>query len=301
MKYYVYELIVVPGEVVCYVGKGSGYRMWNHRRFVTDKPRGSQCRLYRKLSELAASNKNFYPRKVFETDNELEALAFEEERIKSYPKEQLFNTAIYRPGYSTEDIDAARREAMRRSRNEYVAKLQAEYGYKMPPEVAKRIAISNTGKVMPAEAIERAVKSRMSSPEHVAWLKSQAQEMARSNIGRKQTPEHVENAAATRRGKRRSESQRANISAGLAGKASRHGAKSCYRGVTWFKPKSAWQSRISVGGKIKLLGQFKLEIDAAWAYDNAFEMVKMTRPNGTNPNHCVSRFKHGQRGKLVPI
>lgn len=276
--------------------------MYIHKRIAKNGTKRKQSRLYRKLSELLASGKDFYPRKVFETDDERVALAEESRRIKSYPQDQVFNTVgDYRPGYTQSDINAARREAMRRSRNEYVAKLQAEHGYKMPPEVAKRISVSNTGKVMPPESVKRAVSSRMSNPDHVAWLESNARELARRNTGRKQTPEHIENAAATRRGKTYSARHRAGISVGLFGKAARHGARSVYRGVTWFKTKSAWQSRISVCGKTQLLGQFKLEIDAAWAYDNAFEKLKGIRPNHTDPRHIPIRFKHGQHGKLIPV
>jgi hypothetical protein len=50
-----------------------------------------------------------------------------------------------------------------------------------------------------------------------------------------------------------------------------------------------------------MLGQFKLELDAAWAYDNAFEKFYGTRPNGTDPAHKVTRFKQGMRGLLIPV
>ena len=44
-----------------------------------------------------------------------------------------------------------------------------------------------------------------------------------------------------------------------------------YKGVTWDKDKQKWRSRIQNNKKLKHLGYFKSEIDAALAYDKAAE------------------------------
>lgn len=297
-KFYVYELVVIPDGNVCYVGKGCGYRMYMHHRIAKSGEKSRQSSLYKSLISLLSSGKDFEPRKVFETEIEAEALAEERRRIEHYGLTNLFNSTV-KTGPSTAMVTARLREAMRRSRNEYVAKLQAEHGYKMPPEVARKIGQSNIGKVMPIESVQRAVAKRMSNAAHVEWLKQHCKHLTLANTGTKQTPEHIEKAAATRRGKKHSLERTVKQANGLRGKGARHNARSRCRGVTWFGRKKAWQSRISVLGKVKMLGQFKIELDAAWAYDNEFERLKGVRPNGTDPQHRVSRFKRGQRGRLV--
>lgn len=45
------------------------------------------------------------------------------------------------------------------------------------------------------------------------------------------------------------------------------GCSSKFRGVTWDKDKKRWQAQIGFRGKNKVLGRFKVEEDAARAYD----------------------------------
>lgn len=49
----------------------------------------------------------------------------------------------------------------------------------------------------------------------------------------------------------------------LKGKSSR------FKGVSWFKPSEKWRARISIKKKIKYLGYFKTEKEAALAYNVA--------------------------------
>ena len=90
MKYYVYELVTIPDEKVCYIGKGTGKRMYMHKRNLT-RASSSHEGLYRKLRE---SGKDFYPRKVFESDIELEAYAEETRRILAAGLQELLNSAV---------------------------------------------------------------------------------------------------------------------------------------------------------------------------------------------------------------
>lgn len=50
-------------------------------------------------------------------------------------------------------------------------------------------------------------------------------------------------------------------------------SKSQYKGVSWHKEKHKWQSKIKTKVKIKHLGYFESEIDAALAYDKAAKEV----------------------------
>ncbi len=47
------------------------------------------------------------------------------------------------------------------------------------------------------------------------------------------------------------------------------GSSSKYLGVSWFKPNSIWVAKIRVNGRLKHLGCFNIEIDAAKAYNEA--------------------------------
>lgn len=118
MRYYVYDLVILPDELTCYVGKGSGNRMHVHLKRVQQPSalnRGNK-RLYAKLQEVLASGKTFVPRIVYETDDELDALNKEAERIRAIGFEKLFNVATcgflgrkLKPEVKAEIAEASRR------------------------------------------------------------------------------------------------------------------------------------------------------------------------------------------------
>lgn len=149
MKFYVYELVVIPDGTVCYVGKGSGKRMFKHRANLK-VTRYAGVGLYRRLRDLLASGKNFEPRKVFETDDESAALAEEKRRILDYGIDNLFNSTTVQ-GLTMADIDTAHRQALSKARREYVARLKAKTGQSSLPEVRAKISASNTGKQVSEE------------------------------------------------------------------------------------------------------------------------------------------------------
>jgi len=96
MRYYVYELVIMPDDRVCYVGKGQGNRRYDHlRRASRPEFKCGQKRLYRKMREVLALGKTIVSRVVFETDDELIALQTEADRIRSYGFENLFNVASH--------------------------------------------------------------------------------------------------------------------------------------------------------------------------------------------------------------
>ena len=145
--YYVYELIVIPDGNVCYVGKGSGKRMFVHRR-VLNSHRYSSLGLYRRLRELITSNKDFKPRKVFETDNEAEALAEETRRINLYGLDNLFNSTNI-PGPIESNWHEARCQAISKALKEYANRCRQLYGKGLPPETTKKIADATRGRKRP--------------------------------------------------------------------------------------------------------------------------------------------------------
>tara|TARA_R110002072_G_scaffold171877_1_gene325618 strand:- start:305 stop:784 length:480 start_codon:yes stop_codon:yes gene_type:complete len=51
------------------------------------------------------------------------------------------------------------------------------------------------------------------------------------------------------------------------------GSSSKYIGVSWCKRDSKWLSRIRINGKLKNLGDFYLELEAAYAYQDALKAL----------------------------
>lgn len=49
----------------------------------------------------------------------------------------------------------------------------------------------------------------------------------------------------------------------------KRGARSPYKGVTWSRQKRKWQAKIKADGRIRYLGSFLSELEAAYAYDAA--------------------------------
>jgi hypothetical protein len=96
MRYYVYELAIMPDNKVCYVGKGQGSRMNDHlRRARRPEFKCGQKRLYRKIREVLAVGKEIVGRVIYETDDELGALRTESIRIQYYGFDNLFNVASH--------------------------------------------------------------------------------------------------------------------------------------------------------------------------------------------------------------
>lgn len=96
MGYYVYELVILPDQKVCYVGKGKGNRLNDHlRRAKRPEFKCGQKRLYRRIREVLATGKTIEGRIVFETNDEMLALKEEARRIREYGFDSLFNVASH--------------------------------------------------------------------------------------------------------------------------------------------------------------------------------------------------------------
>ena len=77
------------------MGKGSGKRIQNHRACVNAVLRGRHRSgiqgVHKALAELVKTGDNFTPRKVFECDDESEALRHETDTILNYGIDSLLN------------------------------------------------------------------------------------------------------------------------------------------------------------------------------------------------------------------
>lgn len=187
MKFYVYELVVVPDGNVCYVGKGSNGRMYVHRKNLNCHS-WSQLGLYRRLRELIESGKDFKPVKVFETDSEEEAFQEESRRIEQYGFNNLFNSTNHRCRRAS-DVDIAMRQAMSKAQREKAEYNRKLYGSGLHPDHCAAIGNAHRGR---------------KRPDASAWLKQahadgkfpkKAETMARLNrsrTGKQLNPEHVQ-------------------------------------------------------------------------------------------------------------
>ena len=85
VKYYVYFLIDSRNSQPFYVGKGSGNRMYNHKH---ESKQGTKPHHHR-IREILESGGEVMPVKVFEFDDEIEALNKEREMIEQVGRETL--------------------------------------------------------------------------------------------------------------------------------------------------------------------------------------------------------------------
>jgi hypothetical protein len=144
MTYYVYELVIIPDGNVCYVGKGKNKRMYDHKRNMrSSHGPTTQLGLYRRLRELIASGKDFYPRKVFETYSETLAFWEEGRRIQLYGFNNLFNSTTL-TGPQEKDLTETRSQAISKGVKEVVARNRLLYGRGTSPEHRAKIKAAHT-------------------------------------------------------------------------------------------------------------------------------------------------------------
>lgn len=65
----------------------------------------------------------------------------------------------------------------------------------------------------------------------------------------------------------------------------RKGGTSQYVGVSWSKQSSKWDARIQIKGKIKFIGLFTDEQEAAQAYQNELKKINESKETHTNTAH----------------
>ena len=277
MRFYVYELVVVPDGNVCYIGKGSGKRMYVHRKNLNHHG-WSQTGLYRRLRELIASGKDFYPRKVFETDDEAEAFAEESKRIALYGLDNLFNSSDHRCRWAA-DVDVAMRQAMARGQREKAKRNRRIYGKGLPPEHCAHIGDGNRGKKKPAqtERLKRAwAEGRMHNDGSVF------RRLNKSRIGIPFSVERCAKLSAVRKGKPQGPHILRVKSKHRVGRTGWVGVSVCPGS---FGSPFGFVARVNdpVNRRLVELGRYSTAKDAAIAYDDAFDQLHGVRPNGTAP------------------
>ena len=65
----------------------------------------------------------------------------------------------------------------------------------------------------------------------------------------------------------------------------RKGGTSKYVGVSWLKQRNKWDARIQINGKIKFIGYFTDEKEAAQAYQNELKKINESKETHTDTTH----------------
>ncbi len=158
-RFYVYVLISSLDSNVFYVGKGTGRRMYQHD---TDSNLMEDRRVHRKISKIQRLGGDITPSKVFETNDEQEALDYEIGLIKDIGRDSLTNLTDGGDGSSGYRHTDEAKEKMRQSQlgikpsKEAIAKRTETWkangntawnkGKKMSPEFCKKVAKGGLGR-----------------------------------------------------------------------------------------------------------------------------------------------------------
>lgn len=247
VKFYVYLLIDGRTDVIFYVGKGSGKRMYKH--VVIARGNSVLCRrnpkLYNKIKSILANGSEVKYRMVLETDDEQEALNKEVETIKFYGLENLTNLTEGGEGTSfprgfTEEHRRRISEAKKgkthkgvprspETREKIRVALQGRKpgpgrvccwkGKRLPEEMKRKMSEAHKGKKFSLE--HRANLSKALSGKSHPWMKGNKGRIP-WNKGKKTSEESRRKISKALKGKARSIECRAKISRALAGRTFPH-------------------------------------------------------------------------------
>ena len=122
---------------------------WHHKVLARPDTKEYWRGVYKRMRDFL-SGRTFTTEKVFESEDETEALLHEAKLISDYGFNNLVNTQTH--AFTGRRLKADARKVMSKSRRKYVAKLQRERGYKMPPSVRRKISIAGTGRIVSLES-----------------------------------------------------------------------------------------------------------------------------------------------------
>lgn len=150
--------MLIPDNRVIYVGKGHGERLHFHHKILARPTTKMWSRpLYRRLREVLTDGKSLQSRKVFETENELEALLHEQTLISHYGFENLVNVASH--AFVGRTLKPEVGDIISSRLKEY---FRSQGGF--PQETRKKISLANTGRVPTQEHKENISRSKKGKP-----------------------------------------------------------------------------------------------------------------------------------------
>jgi hypothetical protein len=199
-KFYVYVLKTEDGQVF-YVGKGSGPRMFWHRK-VLNKPftKEYQRSVYKRMRSFL-DGRSFIEEMVFETDDEIQALLHEQARIRHLGFENLVNTQSH--AFTGRKLKPEVGALIGIKKKIYAQRCWAKYGRGCPPEVAAKISASNKGRIV-SQKTRRKLSASISSTYGGHFTDKHRAKLVDAKSGCKQTAAHVEARMRSMRGIKRS-------------------------------------------------------------------------------------------------
>lgn len=205
MKHYVYTLARPDGRVF-YVGKGVRGRIHKHEWAARNGEQSYKANIIRKIW---AEGGQVVKQKVFESDNEQEALAEEIRLIAYYGRENLTNltdggdvNSGWKPKPETTAKIAASLRGRKRTAEEcrrISESLRGRIGKSPSEEVRRKIAESQTGKPKPKHSEEerRRKSERQKGRKRPPVSEETRQKLVESHKGKKQSPEQIEKRVAS--------------------------------------------------------------------------------------------------------
>lgn len=191
LKYYTYELKIVPGDKVCYVGKGQGNRLNYHHWLASKMVKlgirvGRSSTLYDSLAGVLRCGKDFKAVKVFEYVDEEAALTEENRRIELYGIDNLFNILPHGWKSATDAVSSGLIKRAKLFREQHGYGISVEAMRKLKARIADNFARYGMG-IKPETRIKYLAK---------------AKKRKESLGGKYQTPETRKKISSSRTGKR---------------------------------------------------------------------------------------------------
>lgn len=153
-----------------------------------------------------------------------------------------------------------------------VGKDHPNYGKHLSPDTVEKIRNANTGKKLSSETKEKIRRANLGktpsfipSPAGRIVSEETRKKLSDANRGRRPTEETIEAARRKNTGRKLTEDQK--MMHRFSGSEAAKNKSSKYIGVSFCKTAGCWQSSATVNGKIKFLGRFATEEEAARRYD----------------------------------
>ena len=146
---------------------------------------------------------------------------------------------------------------------------QAQLGKKLSPETRLKISLGNKGKGRrPGFTVSDELKEHLRKINTGKKMSEESRrKMSLSRIGIRFSESHRKSMSEVHKGKTASDETKLKISYSSLNCPKRKGTSSKYIGVSWNKRDKRWVCKTSINGKELIIGRFKIEDDAARAYN----------------------------------